>query len=156
MDLDAGDDEDERIEESESGYDEQNFFKYQNVEKLKEINIHYMGNLDDSKKFDLLNKTDALILPSYGEGLSVALLEALSCGNLILTSNYIKFSREKFEIKFSLSENGIFKALKRLEKLKNDRKIYKKLRISAKEYVRINYNWKDAANKYKKLVNSFF
>lgn len=137
------------------GYDEENFFKYQNVENLKKINIHYMGNLDDSKKFDLLNKTDALILPSYGEGLSVALLEALSCGNLILTSNYIKFSREKFEIKFSLSKNGIFKALKKLEKLKNDRRIYKKLRISAREYVKINYNWKDVANKYKELISSF-
>jgi glycosyltransferase involved in cell wall biosynthesis len=138
------------------GYDEENFFKYQNLDDIKKINIHYMGNLDDSKKFDLLYKTDALILPSYGEGLSVALLEALSCGNLILTSNYIKFSRETFEIKFSLSVNGIFQALKKLEKLKNDRRTYKKLRISAKEYVRINYNWEDAANKYKELINSFF
>jgi len=138
------------------GYDEENFFKYQNLDEIKKINIHYMGNLDDSKKFDLLYKTDALILPSYGEGLSVALLEALSCGNLILTSNYIKFSKEKFEIKFSLSVNGIFQALKKLEKLKNDKRIYNKLRISAKEYVRINYNWEDAANKYKELINSFF
>lgn len=138
------------------GHDEENIFKDKNLYELKKFNIHYLGNLDEYKKFSLLNRTDALILPSYGEGLSIAILEALSLGNLILTSNYIKFSNKKFEIKFSLSISGIFKALKKLEKFRNNKRIYKKLKISAKKYVRKNYNWEDVVYNYKKLINSYF
>lgn len=63
--------------------------------ELKKIglqkNIHFLGFKDNIKEY--LQASDIFILPSFGEGLSNALLEAMSCG-LVVIANKISANEE--------------------------------------------------------------
>ncbi|MDO8734644.1 MAG: glycosyltransferase family 4 protein [Elusimicrobiota bacterium] len=56
-----------------------------------ENNIHFLGFKDNIKEY--LQASDIFILPSFGEGLSNALLEAMSCG-LVVIANKIPANEE--------------------------------------------------------------
>ncbi|PKM92857.1 MAG: hypothetical protein CVU80_01150 [Elusimicrobia bacterium HGW-Elusimicrobia-4] len=56
-----------------------------------EKNIHFLGFKDNIKEY--LQSSDIFILPSFGEGLSNALLEAMSCG-LVVIANKIPANEE--------------------------------------------------------------
>lgn len=62
--------------------------KYQDMvyEMHLEHNIHITGWVDFSGKINLLKKVSTLILPSYQEGLPMAILEAMSCGKAIIST----------------------------------------------------------------------
>ncbi len=49
--------------------------------------IHFEGWVNDERKHQLLSNSDVLILPSYNEGLPIAILEAMSYGLAIIASN---------------------------------------------------------------------
>ncbi|UPH89132.1 glycosyltransferase [Synechococcus sp. NB0720_010] len=53
-------------------------------------NIKYVGHLESDAKWDLCLNSDAFILPSWSEGLSMSMLEALVSGNLLLLSDMCK------------------------------------------------------------------
>lgn len=53
---------------------------------LNEI-FEYVGWTKDLQKQELLGKCDVLILPSYNEGLPISILEAMSYGKAILSTN---------------------------------------------------------------------
>lgn len=133
-----------------AGFDEDKYFKTLNANFLMQHNIYYYGHLEFNLKYSLIEKIDALILPSYGEGLSISILEALYFKKIILTSNLIKFSNKKFEINFNLNTVSIFKALKKYEKLKKNNKL-KKETLNAHKYVMENYSWSIIVDKYLKL-----
>lgn len=52
-----------------------------------EDNIKIVGWVEFEKKLDLLKKTGILILPSYNEGLPMAILEGMACGKVIISTN---------------------------------------------------------------------
>jgi glycosyltransferase involved in cell wall biosynthesis len=52
-----------------------------------ENNIYFCGYVQGKEKQELLEKSDVLMLPSYGEGLPVAILEAMATGNAIIASH---------------------------------------------------------------------
>jgi len=52
---------------------------------LKEI-VHYRGWISASERDELLNNVDVYVLPSYGEGLPMSLLEAMSYGVPVVSS----------------------------------------------------------------------
>ena len=133
-----------------AGYDEERFFKSTDKNFLKINNIKYYGHLNSNKKYSLIQQMDALILPSYGEGLSISVLEALYFKKIILLSNLIKFSNQKFEINFNLNKKSIFNALKKLEKLRFSNQ-YKAVINKANRYVLKNYSWNIIVEKYLKL-----
>ena len=138
-----------------AGYDEESYFRSINTKFLKQNNIFYYGHLDRNKKYSLLKKMDALILPSSGEGLSISILEALYFKKIILTSYLTKFSNKKFEINFNLTTTSIFKALKKFEKLKYNNKL--KLETSnAHKYVIKNFSWSLIIDKYLKMSRNAF
>ena len=57
------------------------------VEKLKlNENIDILGWINNEIKAEVFLKADTVILPSYNEGLPVALLEAMSAGKIILST----------------------------------------------------------------------
>jgi glycosyltransferase involved in cell wall biosynthesis len=59
--------------------------EYVKANELSEL-VHYEGWVNGEKKIELLNLMDAFILPSYVEGLPIAILEALSYGKPVITT----------------------------------------------------------------------
>jgi glycosyltransferase involved in cell wall biosynthesis len=50
--------------------------------------IRFLGEVRGHRKFDILRGADAFVLPSYSEGLPVAVLEAMACGRpVVVTRN---------------------------------------------------------------------
>jgi glycosyltransferase involved in cell wall biosynthesis len=49
--------------------------------------VEFLGWISQEKKVDVLNKTDIYILPSYREGLPISILEAMSYGKAIISTN---------------------------------------------------------------------
>lgn len=80
-------------------------YKKKVLKKIKSIGIedkvHFKGFIQNDVKSDVYNNADILILPSYGEGLPLVLLEAMATNNSIIISDVGSIS----EI-FSDSENG--------------------------------------------------
>lgn len=64
------------------------------IEKCKELvkkkklgnNIIVVGWADFDKKIELLKKSSVLVLPSYNEGLPMAILEGMACGKAIIST----------------------------------------------------------------------
>lgn len=133
-----------------AGFDEEKYFENFNKDFIKHKNIYYYGHLESDLKYSLIEKIDALILPSYGEGLSISILEALYFKKIILTSNLIKFSDKDFEINFNLNSSSIFKALKKYSKLKKNNKL-KSESLNAHKYVIENFSWSVIVDKYLKV-----
>ena len=52
-----------------------------------ENNIKIVGWAGFEKKLDLLKKTGILVLPSYNEGLPMAILEGMACGKIIISTD---------------------------------------------------------------------
>ena len=61
----------------------------QNLLKKHQLNdlVEFIGWVAKDKKTDVLNKADVYILPSYNEGLPVSILEAMSYGKAIISTN---------------------------------------------------------------------
>lgn len=64
------------------------------VDKVKELvrarnltkNIEIVGWVDYSKKIELLKRVSTVVLPSYNEGLPMAILEGMACGKAIIST----------------------------------------------------------------------
>ena len=89
--------------------------------------VKYEGFVSGVKKTDLLFNCDAFILPSYTEGLPVAILEAMSYGKPILATPVggipeVVIQNENGILFQPRDKNGIYKALNQLMEDKNQRK----------------------------------
>lgn len=57
------------------------------IKELKlEDNIELVGWADYNKKIKLLSQVSTLVLPSYNEGLPMAILEGMACGKVIIST----------------------------------------------------------------------
>lgn len=55
--------------------------------KKLDNNIIIVGWADFDKKLELLKKSSVLVLPSYNEGLPMAILEGMACGKIIISTD---------------------------------------------------------------------
>ena len=55
-------------------------------EKNLKSNIIIVGWADFDRKLELLKKSSVLVLPSYNEGLPMAILEGMACGKAIIST----------------------------------------------------------------------
>ena len=55
-------------------------------QKRLDNNIIVVGWADFDKKLELLRKSSVLVLPSYNEGLPMAILEGMACGKAIIST----------------------------------------------------------------------
>ena len=127
------------------------------VEDLKVLasrneNIKFLGAVFGEQKNKLLINALIFVLPSIIEGMSIALLEAMSLGVPCVVSdieenkNIVIVGDKKFAITFQSEDyNDLAKTLS--SALTSQYKL-KEMADAAKEYVIKNYSWENVANKY--------
>jgi glycosyltransferase involved in cell wall biosynthesis len=96
-------------------------------------NVNFLGYINNDYKHNLLNNNDILVLPSYAEGMPFSLLEAISYGNAIVTTN-VGANQTHFSSICNLLQPGDIIGLKsELSELLNDIKLLNKRKNQARE-----------------------
>ncbi len=96
--------------------------EYMSIEKVKEEfygklaknkKINYIGKVFGQNKIKLLQKSDIFVLPTYykSEAFPISIIEAMRCGNVIVTTNY------KYLPEIVKSKNGILVKSKSVDSL---------------------------------------
>lgn len=75
-----------RLSIAGSGVEEQRLKEYTRTNGLQKY-VEFLGWVTKEQKPELLKKSDVLVLPSYNEGLPIAILEAMSYGLPIISTN---------------------------------------------------------------------
>lgn len=70
-----------------TGSDEESFNEIKNLGEKCRYNIEFAGKLNQPELAEKMNKADLFVLPSFYEGLPVVLLEAMACGNSVVTTD---------------------------------------------------------------------
>lgn len=94
------------------------------LDKYTSSNIEHLGHVDDIKK--TINKADVVILPSYREGLPLALAQACSCSKPIITSQSAGCS----EIISAKEPNGLLVPVKSVSAIKKALKFFTQLQLN--------------------------
>lgn len=133
---------------------EENIVK-KDVEKLNlKKYFCFKGWVDKNEKKALLNSSQLFVLPSYNEGLPVAILEAMSYGLPIISTNVGSISdavKNNFN-GFVIEPGDIETLSKKIKKCILDRSLYDKFSTNSKELVKNYYNEK----KYFKEVEELY
>ncbi len=134
--------------------------KYKNNLIKKSNNFLYFKKLNHKNILLEMRKADLILLPSLIEGVSIAILEAMSLGKIVATTNVggnpeiIKDGMNGFLFK-SKSSDSIIKAINRISKLnQNSRKIIsQKAILTVKNKFDINLMLKQYKNIFNNLIN---
>jgi glycosyltransferase involved in cell wall biosynthesis len=129
-------------------------------EILKKESLSQAGNIvfhnwiDKDTLRKVYQESDIMVNASIAEGLSNALLEAMSSGLAIVASDVIGnrdlIHHEDNGLLFSLdNENDLYKAMKRLI---NDQVLLNRLRVRSRQCVIENYSWEKSAMEYLNLL----
>ncbi|MHA1249853.1 MAG: glycosyltransferase family 4 protein [Candidatus Helarchaeota archaeon] len=127
------------------------------LKKINDLNINkyvkFLENISTDVLIDFFNLADIFVLPSISEGLPLSLLEALSCGKPIITTNIQGNSEIKDIEKAGIlippkNEDMIASAIIKL--LSND-KIRFEMGKNARKIIINNYSWKNIAKKTKRI-----
>ena len=95
--------------------------------------VNFLGYILDTYKDDLLGNSDILVLPSYAEGMPISVLEAISYGNAIVTTD-VGANQTHFSSICNLLQPGDIIGLKsELSELLNDIKLLNKRKNQALE-----------------------
>ena len=112
-------------------------------------NIHFLGYQPKEKTIPLIRGSTALIQPSFAEGISSTLFEAMACKTPIITTN-IGGNKELLGNNNAgmLIEPGDSKVLlKKIVELVNDKNLQEKISTSAYTEVQ-KYDWSNIGQRY--------
>jgi glycosyltransferase involved in cell wall biosynthesis len=129
----------------------------ENIKKieLENTNIHYLGTKNHKETVSLIKGSDVLIQPSFSEGISSTILEAMACKTTVIASNIggnpELIQDEKSGILIEPTNHEIF--CKKIIKLMSDESLRDKLSSLAYETVK-KYDWKIIGKQYVELYNS--
>lgn len=124
-----------------SGEEENALKKYVEINRMKEY-VNFLGWIDNEEKKKLLASSDILVLPSYNEGLPIAILEALSYGLPVVSTNVGSISEaiENNKNGFLYNPGDVETLCKLMKKLIENREMWKKFSKSAQEIVRSRFS----------------
>jgi len=115
--------------------------------------IHLLGRRDDIPR--IMNAIDIFVLPSFSEGLSNTLLEAMSCGTPVIASDVggngeIIVPQITGYLYESNNDNGLANLL---GKLVNNPKHIQQLSELAREHILVNYSLSSMVNNYEAVYS---
>jgi len=115
--------------------------------RVKKENLHdrftFLGQVNKDQLVKLYQKSTLFVFPSYHEGLPSVILEAMSCGLPVITTN-VRGNRDLI----SDRENGIMvpprnpkKLAKTISSLLDNKKLCETFSKKAREIIEKNYTW---------------
>ena len=125
--------------------------------KLVQSNIKYHGLIKNRKDFfNIMDRCDVLVLPSYSEGMPNVILEAMSRGLIIIATdvgavNVLVSSKNGILIKNPNHKNILF-AMKTL--LKTDTETLLKMKKFSVKIVKSSFTWEKVINHTSKIISS--
>ena len=140
------------IDKNNSSKIEDNMFNYyKNVKK-----INFVGKKDNIN--NIYMQYDCLILPSYREGCSRAILEASATGLPVLASNVPgcnNIIKDGFNgyLFTSKSEDSLYKSIEKFIKL--DKKIFSEMSYNARKKIEENFDEKFVFKQYINVINNY-
>jgi len=118
--------------------------------------VIFTGMLSGNTKLAVLNRANIFVLPSYSEGFSMAVLEAMACGlPVIITGkcNFPEVEKNKAGIIINGDVNPLAKAL---DNLLNNPYLCKEMGENGRKLVREKFTWDKIANQminlYEKII----
>ncbi len=109
--------------------------------------------LGDEKK-KLLARADLFVLPSFSEGFSMAILEALASSTAVLISPQCNFNEIQDVDAGIVISNDIELISDKITEMTNDLYKLKQMGQNGKEFVSKNYDWKKISGKFIELYKT--
>lgn len=121
-------------------------------EKNLQKNIEVVGWADDAKKIELLSKVATVVLPSYNEGLPMAILEGMSCGKAIISTTVGAIPEViSAENGFLVKPGDVDALAAAMIICSNDFEIVKSMEFSNLEKIRRSFSMENMHNKLNEL-----
>ena len=130
-----------------AGRDEEGIFNDRHIASNR--HLCFLGELYGEQKFKFLFSSDIFLLPSYIEGLSIALLEAMSVGLPIIATPVgaiPEVIRESVN-GFLIPTGNTLRLANRIIKLALDKDLRRKMGVNNIKKVREEYDFRIIANK---------
>lgn len=121
-------------------------------------NILLMGNVDYKNINNLMKLSDVIVFPSLMEAVSLAALEGMACGKIIVGTNIGGFPQlieDKID-GFLVKSKDEFNLSKRLIEINNNYDKYENIKIKAREKVVNKYSWNIVTEKTIKIYEGCY
>jgi glycosyltransferase involved in cell wall biosynthesis len=116
--------------------------------------VIFTGMLNGRKKMAALNGADIFVLPSYSEGFSIAVLEAMICGLTVIITRQCNFP-EVAEVKAGMViEPDVDQIANSLTKLLNEPYLCKEMGKNGQQLVINKFTWDKIVDKMIKLYEA--
>ena len=117
----------------------------------------YYGSIPNAIVYDYLNKAHIVLFPSYGENFSMALLEAMALGKLVVTSPIPAFREVIINGENGFMTSELTEYIKQIEMIFKDKIDIQRISNNARATVAAKFQWQDIIpqniNYYKALLN---
>lgn len=125
------------------------------AQKLHSV-VRYLGWISQEEKDSLLRETDIYVLPSYGEGMPMSILEAMSYAIPVVSTKVggIPELITDGETGFLIEPGDLDALYERLKCLIEDKELRKKLGNEARQFVASKHNLKLTAQQIEQIYDS--
>lgn len=122
--------------------------------KCESPNVYFLGHVSGRLKQELLSYPYLYVQPSEMEGLSLALLEAMSYGNCVLVSDIPENLEAIGESGVTFKNKDCCDLAAKIDYLEKDPALVHEYRQKAEACVRATYNWDRVASRFEQLYSA--
>jgi len=118
-------------------------------------NYNYIGIIDEQKKIAQFNKSQLFVLPSFSEGFSMAVLEAMSMGKPVVTTpvGALKDIIANKENGYLVSPGNVDEIAKAIITLLDNPKVCDEISSTNRNTVVLNYSIQNVVHRYIEIFN---